>query len=157
MNNVISEYKLLGYYLLKLYETNGNDSIKYEQVKSLTNNVFNRLVGNPNQGYTPLNAKKDIINSMIKKNIFKVNNINGKQSFTQIYNYEVSKYILAVYSCDGYLTFKLPKEIKEGDEIMLNAMRKIYTNGISLQLKSSLDSEIKNFIQKIYTKNKNYA
>lgn len=157
MSNVISEYKLLGYYLLKLYETNGNDSIKYEQVKTLTNNVFKRLIGNSNQGYTPLDAKKNIINSMIKKNIFKVNNINGKQSFTQIYNYEVSKHILAVYSCDGYLTFKLPKEIKEGDELLLNTMRKIYTNGISLQLKSALDSEIKNFIQKIYTKNKNYA
>ena len=36
----ISEYKLLGNYLIKLYENYGVDSIGYEQAHSLTEKLF---------------------------------------------------------------------------------------------------------------------
>ena len=157
MKNIISEYKLLGYYLIKLYDTISVDNIKYEQAKSLTNSVFKRLSATTSFEISPIAEKRQVIDSMIKKNVFKTNNVNGKQSFTQVYNYEICKNILAVYSCDGNLTFKLPKEVKSTNTIMLDAFRKMYTNGISLQLQTALNSEIKTFIQKINLKNRSYA
>lgn len=157
MKNIISEYKLLGYYLIKMYETIGTDSIKYEQVKYLTNGVFKRLANNISYELSPIAEKRQIIDTMIKKNVFRTSNLNGKQSFTQIYNYEITKNILAIYSCDGNLTFKLPKEIKTENCIMLNTLKTMYTNGISLQLQSALNTEIKIFTQKVNTKNRSYA
>ena len=157
MKNIISEYKLLGYYLIKIYDTIGMDNVKYEQVKALTNSVFKRLAGNSGHELSPIAEKRQIIDSMIKKNVFKTSNLNGKPTFTQVYNYEISKNILAVYSCDGNLTFKLPKEVKAGNATMLDILRNMYTTGISLQLQASLDAEIKTFLQKINTKNRSFA
>lgn len=157
MKNIISEYKLLGYYLIKLYDTIGSDNIKYEHAKFLTNNVFKRLTQNSVYELTQISNKNELIDSMIKKNVFKTSTLNGKPTFTQIYNYEISKNILAVYSCDGNLTFKLPKEVKAGNTKLLDTLRNMYTNGISLQLQSSLNAEIKGFIQKMNIKNRSFV
>ena len=62
----ISEYKLLGNYLINLYEKSGKDSIKYESIKSVTSNIEKMI----NQKFTnyeiqPIESKSDIVKKMI--------------------------------------------------------------------------------------------
>lgn len=148
----ISEYKLLGYYLIKLYEKTGLDSLKFEQVKFLCESVHKK-VDSANYVFLPIDNKTTIIKSMINRGLFKTTNINGKQSFSQIYNYEISKFVYAYYNCDGDLTFKLPKEIKENKNNNINKYKSIYEN-FSLDLLSAINGELNNYYSKMYTKNR---
>lgn len=158
MKNEISEYKLLGYYLLKIFEHTNIDGLSYESVKSLTEGVFKRLGNASNYTLLSIEGKRQIIDSMIKKNVFKTSSINGKATFSQVYNYEATKFIFAVYSCDKSLVFKLPKNIASGENSsLLDAMKSMYTSGMNLELQSALNSELKVFIQKALSKNRGYA
>lgn len=149
----LSEYKLLGYYLISLYDLCGLDSLKYDDIKALTENAFNRITDVNNKYIlTPLNKKIDIVNAMIKKNVFKPTIINNKKSFTQIYNFEVVKNIFASYNFNGILTFKLPKEIKEGNYQYINNFRNIYSSDIGLDLRNAITTELNKFASKGNTK-----
>lgn len=157
MKNDISEYKLLGYYLLKIYERTGIDSISYENVKSLTSGVFKRIGNNSVYNLLPIEEKRQLIDSMIKKNVFRTSSINGKTTFTQVYGYEATKYISAVYSCDRSLVFKLPKNIGASDNHTIELMQKMYTADMNLQMQSSLNAEINSYIQKTLSKTRSYS
>ncbi|MBE7074486.1 MAG: hypothetical protein E7376_00680 [Clostridiales bacterium] len=152
----LSEYKLLGYYLIKLYEKSETCQLKYEQVKTFTQNVFKRLGTNYNYNFLPIDEKINIIKSMISKGMFSTKVVNGKQTFTQKYNHEIAKYIYVTYSADGNLTFKLPREIIEGNKSLLQFAKNIYSNGIDLNLQSAIQSELNTYSTK-QPKNKNYA
>lgn len=152
----ISEYKLLGYYLLNIYEKTGTDNLKYEQVKSLTEKIFKECVFK-NYKLLPIDSKKELIQKMISKGVFKTTIINGKQSFSQIYNYEISKYIYGVYSNDGSFTFKLPKEIKAKDMLLIQNIKKIYEANVGLDLQLAINAELNIFYKSIQQKNRNYA
>lgn len=148
----ISEYKLLGYYLINIYEKTGLDSLKFEQVKFLSDSIFKKM-NTANYVFLPIDSKNTIVKNMINRGMFRTTNINGKQSFSQIYNYEISKFIYAYYNCDGDLTFKLPKEIKENKVNNINKYKSIYEN-FSLDLLSAINFELNNYCSKLYTKNR---
>lgn len=149
----VSEYKLLGYYLLKLYESAGINSIKYEQVKLLTDEICGKL--NLTYNFVRMLPKKDILQKMISKGVFKTKSVNGKTTFCQIYNFEIAKNIYAVYDCDGYLTFKLPQGTGSEDKIAY--AKKIYEADLNLDLRSCINSELKKFISKLNIKVKTFA
>ncbi len=151
----ISEYKLLGYYLIKIYEKTGLDYLKIEQVKFLSDSIFKKM-NSANYIFLPIENKSAIVKNMINRGMFKTTNINGKQSFTQIHNYEISKFIYVYYNCDGDLTFKLPKEIKENKFNNINKYKSIYEN-FSLDLLSVINSELNNYCLKLYTKNRSIS
>ena len=146
----ISEYKLLGYYLLKLYEKTGVDNLKYEQVKYLSDAVLKK-VNSTNSVLIPLATKSNIVKTMISKGVFKMTSINGKTSFTQVYNYEIAKYIYVTYSCDGNLTFRLSKDIKTNDKNSLSQIKNIYTN-LNLDIISIANNELNTYFAKAYPK-----
>lgn len=146
----ISEYKLLGYYLLKLYEKTGVDNLKYEQVKYLSDAVLKK-VNSTNSVLIPLTSKSNIVKTMISKGVFKTTSINGKSSFTQIYNYEIAKYIYVTYNCDGNLTFRLPKDIKTNNKNSLSQIKNIYTN-LNLDIISIANNELNTYFAKNYPK-----
>ncbi|MCI7002943.1 MAG: hypothetical protein MR904_01190 [Clostridia bacterium] len=146
----ISEYKLLGYYLLKLYEKTGVDNLKYEQVKYLSDAVLKK-VNSTNSVLIPLATKSNIVKTMISKGVFKTTSINGKSSFTQIYNYEIAKYIYVTYNCDGNLTFRLPKDIKTNNKNSLSQIKNIYTN-LNLDIISIANNELNTYFAKAYPK-----
>ena len=146
----ISEYKLLGYYLLKLYEKTGVDNLKYEQVKYLSDAVLKK-VNSTNSVLIPLATKSNIVKTMISKWVFKTTSINGKSSFTQIYNYEIAKYIYVTYNCDGNLTFRLPKDIKTNNKNSLSQIKNIYTN-LNLNIISIANNEWNTYFAKNYPK-----
>ena len=149
----ISEYKLLGYYLLKLYEKDGVDSIKYEQAKQLTNNVFNKI-GFSNYRLLPLDDKLAIVKSMISKGVFRTTSIGGKQSFTQVYNFEIAKMISTCYGFDGNLVFKIPKECKSsGNQVTLN-YKKAYEADLNLDLLAAINKEFYSISSKNVSKNR---
>lgn len=144
----LSEYKLLGYYLIKFYEKNYITQIKYEQVKYLTQCIFKRLGSYNNYHLLPIEEKMNIVKSMINKGVFNTKVINGKPTFSQKYNYEIIKYINTTYSYDGSLAFKLPKEIHEGNNNLFNLAKHMYTDGIDLGLQAAINAEINNFYSK---------
>lgn len=146
----ISEYKLLGYYLLKLYEKTGVDNLKYEQVKYLSDAVLKK-VNSTNSVLIPLATKNNIVKTMISKGVFKTTYINGKSSFTQIYNYEIAKYIYVTYNCDGNLTFRLPKDIRTNNKNSLSQIKNIYTN-LNLDIISIANNELNTYFAKTYPK-----
>ena len=146
----ISEYKLLGYYLLKLYEKTGVDNLKYEQIKYLSDAVLKK-VNSTNSVLIPLATKSNIVKTMISQGVFKTTSINGKSSFTQIYNYEIAKYIYVTYNCDGNLTFRLPKDIKTNNKNSLSQIKNIYTN-LNLDIISIANNELNTYFAKAYPK-----
>lgn len=151
----ISEYKLLGYYLLKMYEKTGVDSLKYEQAKAITDGVFKKI-NNSQYNLLPLDNKMNLVKSMINKGVFKTTVVNGNHTFTQVYNFEISKHIFASYNNCGSLLFKLPKEIKLDNETVLQSIKKIYESNLGLDLQQAINSEIDK-IKSQQTKNRSFA
>lgn len=148
----LSECKLLGYYLIKQYEKLGLSELKYEQVKLLTESIFKKLNTN-SYVLVPLENKNAIIKSMINKGVFKTCNVNGKNTFSQKYNYEFFKYITAHYSPDGNLVFKLSKEINLKDNAILSSVKSTYSN-LNLDITSIANFEIANYLSKTYSNTK---
>ena len=140
----ISEYKLLAYYLIILNEKAGVNSIKYEQVKALTENICKRLTSKYN--LLGISNKTDIVKLMISKGMFKVNNINGKTTISQVYNYEIMKDVYAYYTYDGTLLFKLPPQLCEKEDILAK-IKKTYYNSIDLDLMSSINAVLDSYIK----------
>lgn len=139
----ISEYKLLGYYLVALNEKTGISSIKYEQVKALTEKVCKRLT--TNYSLLSMNSKSNIIKTMISKGLFKVSNINGKTTFSQVYNFEIMKNIFVSYTYDGTLSFKLPPKLSVDSKQFAN-IKSLYVDNVDLDLKGSINLELNSFI-----------
>lgn len=151
----ISEYKLLGYYLLKVYEKTGTDSLKYEQAKTITDNVFKKI-NNSQYNLLPLESKMNLIKSMINKGVFKTTVVNGNHTFTQVYNFEISKHIFVNYNNGGTLLFKLPKDIKLDNNTLLQSIKNIYENNLGLDLQQAINYEIEK-IKAQQTKNRSFA
>ena len=140
----LSEYKLLGNYLVNLYEKYGVDTIRYENAHMVTSNILNKLkdVDN-NYNIIPIEQKYDIVKSMISKGVFRTNPGNKIAPFKQVYNYEVSKGIVAVYSCDKSLVFKIPNIANISRDSQLKNLREIYCNDIGLVLQNAVDVQLK--------------
>lgn len=151
----ISEYKLLGYYLLKMYEKTGADSLKYEQAKTITDNVFKKI-NNSQYNLLPLESKMNLIKSMINKGVFKTTVVNGNNTFTQVYNFEISKHIFVNYNNCGTLLFKLPKDIKLDNSTLLQSIKNIYESNLGLDLQQAINYEIDK-IKAQQTKNRSFA
>lgn len=155
MNN-ISEYKLLGYYLITIYETNRFDNIKYDDVKKISTNVMSKL--NNEYYFSPIDSKADIVKKMISKGVFKTSKIDDKLTFKQIYNYELIKYINANYSSNGELSFKLPQDVSNSNKALLNTLKNIYLKdkAIDLNLQKTINNELRSYcikqLQKIKTR-----
>lgn len=139
----ISEYKLLGNYLVNLYEKNGKSSIKYETIKSILENIETSL----NKQFDtyqilPIEKKVELVKKMISKGVFKTNPGNKVNPFKQVYPYEVSSYIYAEYNCDGSLYFSLSKELSSNKDYTIEKIKKIYTTDSNLILQSAINKEI---------------
>lgn len=142
----ISEYKLLGNYLVNLYEKSGKSSIKYESIKSILENIEHSI----NKKFdiyqvSPIDKKVDIVKAMISKGVFKTYPGNKATPFKQVYPYEISPYIFAEYSCDGSLNFYLTKELLNDKDKIIGKIKKMYTTDSNLFLQSAINSEINSF------------
>ena len=148
----ISEYKLLGNYLLMSAEKLGIDSIKYENVRALSDKIISQ-VNKTSQNYLLLtmDKKMDIVKKMISKGVFRTDSANKTTPFKQIYDYEVSKFIHAVYSCDGSLVFKFAKSPTDDKDFYMDSVKKVYCSNINLDLQSSINSCIAELKQTIKT------
>lgn len=135
----ISEYTLLGNYLVTLSDKLGLDSIKYETAKSLTDKII-AIINKTNENYVllPIEQKMAIVKNMISKGVFRTDPTNKITPFKQVYNYEASKYILATYSCDGSLVFKLPKSSTEDRDYMSYNIRTTFCSNINLDLQKAI-------------------
>ncbi len=142
----ISEYTLLGNYLVIVSDKLGVDSIKYETAKIITEQAISE-VNKKSQCYLllPMSKKIDIIKAMISKGVFRTDTSNKTQPFRQIYSYEVAKNIQANYTCDGCLTFKLPKVKTADGDAILPAAKAAYTSSLNLDLKTAINNSILNF------------
>lgn len=137
----ISEYTLVGNYLVNLSDKLGLDSIKYETAKSLTEKII-AIINKTNQNYVllPIEHKMAIVKSMISKGVFRTDPANKIVPFKQIYNYEASRFILATYSCDGSLVFKLPKTSAEDRDYMSSNIRATFCSNINLDLQNAINT-----------------
>lgn len=138
----ISEYTLIGSYLILSVDKFGMDSIKYENAKAFSEKVLAKL-NKKNISYTlqPVEEKMTIIKQMISKGVFKTDPSNKAMPFKQIYNFEVSKHILAVFSFGGNLVFKLPK-IDDKNPSLEKSIRETYSTNLSLDVKNAIISTI---------------
>lgn len=143
----ISEYKLLGYYLVKLHDLARLNSLNYEQVKSITQNVFNSIDA-VNYKLLPLHEKISIVKNMINKGMFKTAVVGGKQTFVQVHNYEICKHIFANYCNDKSLVFRLPKELTSENASLLQAIKNTYEANINLELQSAIEKAIVPYLSK---------
>lgn len=139
----ISEYTLLGNYLVLISDKLGQDSIKYEVAKSITEKIIAQVNKNT-QSYLllPMDKKMDIVKSMISKGVFRTDSSNRAMPFKQVYNYEVSRYIHAVYTCDGSLTFKFPKTTNEDKDYIMNAIKASYCHNLNLDLQNAIKNSL---------------
>ena len=136
----ISEYKLLGNYLIKLYENYGIDSLVYEQAHSLTEKLFANDFIKVNYRLLPFEDKNNIVKNMINCGVFKTNHNNKIIPFKQVYNFEVSKNINAVYTCDKNLSFKINKLENNSDKnTLVLYMKNIYSKDLSLNLQNEIN------------------
>lgn len=136
----ISEYKLLGNYLIKLYENYGVDSIGYEQAHSLTEKLFTNDYIKVNYRLLPFEEKNSIVKNMINSGVFRTNHNNRIIPFKQVYNYDVSKNINAVYTCDKNLSFKITKQDGSVDKnVLIQQMKNIYSKDLSLNLQNEIN------------------
>jgi len=142
----ISEYTLLGNYLVIVSDKLGIDTIKYETAKVITEQAISE-VNKKSQSYLllPMSKKMDIVKAMIGKGVFRTDTANKTQPFKQVYTYEVAKNIQAHYSCDGCLVFKLPKQKTADGDVILPAAKETYTSSINLDLKTAINNSILNF------------
>lgn len=152
----ISEYKLLGYLLIGLYEKTGNSDLKYEKAKELIS-MSTKSVDSFETLYqlSTINSKMDILNDMMRKNVFNITKVNDKITFTQK-NYEVSKFIQACYSNDKVLTFKVSSNVKNSDSNDINIYKTMYVNNMSLDLRKALDQQLNSYISKTASAKKRY-
>ena len=124
----ISEYKLLGNYLVNLYEKSGKSSIKYEHIKTILANIEASLNKKFDTYQVSLMDKKvDLVKTMISKGVFKTYPGNKVMPFKQVYPYEVSPYIFVEYNCDGSLFFSLSKDLLKNKDAILGKIKKMYT------------------------------
>ena len=153
----IYELKLIGNILLEMYDYNKTDVISYELAKDLIESTLSKIP-NFESEFTifPIDDKNDIVKKMVSKGVFKVTTINGKRSFSQVYNYEVFKNIFAVYNASGILSFKLPKDISnEKQALLLETIRRGYSSNMDLTLQRHLREQIKQHLKKT-AKSKQY-
>ncbi len=143
----ISEYTLLGNYLVILSDEIGIDTIKYETSREITDAIIAR-VNKSNQNYLllPMDKKMEIVKKMISKGVFRTDPSNKTTPFKQIYNYEIAKGICATYSCSGTLSFKFTKQ--ENDNVF-NLIKSSYTQNLNLDIQTALTSEIAKFTPKL--------
>ena len=140
----ISEYTLLGNYLIFLTDKLGVDSIKYELVKSFSDKIIQSLNKNgETYKLLPLDAKMDIVKKMISKGVFRTTPGNILKPFKQVYDFEVSKFIYAYYNCDGSLCFKLIKSSQNNKDLLMLGIKNMYLNNLSLDLRNSLSGVLK--------------
>lgn len=136
----ISEFTLLGNYLLFVTEKLGQESIKFELAKSFTDKVLERVnKSGVNYQLLPLEPKMEIVKKMISKGVFRTDSSNAIKPFKQVYNYEVSKSILAFYACDGTLTFKFAKPANDNKDFYISSIKASYNN-LNLDLKNAVDA-----------------
>ena len=147
----ISEYKLLGNYLVKLYQKYGVDSIKYENAQSLTKSVFSNSLG-VNYNLLPMESKVKIIQNMINKGVFRTNLGNRILPFKQVYKFEVSNGINATYSCDKSLTFKIFESVDKDKNHAVQILESLYCKDVGLDIQKEIDRAISNY--KIQSKGK---
>ena len=151
----ISEYTLLGNYLIFLGDKLGQDSIKFELAKSFTDKVL-EIVNKFGQCYEllPIDSKMNIVKKMISKGVFRTDSSNPLKPFKQIYNYEVSKNIFAFYGCDGSLTFKFITQSDNNKDFLINTMKTTYSTNLNLDLRNSINSVLHEYEVKCKTKSK---
>lgn len=137
----ISEYTLLGNYLVIVSDKLGQDSIKYEVAKSLTEKVM-ASVNKNSQNYIllPMDSKKNIVQKMIGKGVFRTNSSNRAITFKQVFNYEIAKNINAYYSCDGNLVFKLPKTSYDEKDRTYTLIKSSYCDNLNLDLRNAINN-----------------
>lgn len=151
----ISEYKLLGNYLVRMYEKYGIDSIKYETAKSFTTNIF-RNNSSISAGYNllPMDSKLSTIRNMISKGVFRANLGNKIFPFKQVYPYEVAKGINVGYGTDKNLVFKILAESEPERDKKINALKEMYCMDIGNDIKSAIDKVIADYKSNIQGKGK---
>ena len=151
----ISEYTLLGNYLIFLNDRLGVDSIKYELVKSFSDKILQKVNKNGDTyNLLQLDAKMDIVKKMIGKGVFRTTPGNPLKPFKQVYDFEASKYICAYYSCDGNLCFKFTKTTEGNRDLLLASIKNMYSSSINLELKNSLSEVLKEYEIKNKSKTK---
>lgn len=142
----ISEYTLIGNYLIFLSERLAQDSLKYEHAKLFSEKVLSVLNKSSTQ-YTilPIEKKLDIVRKMISRGVFKTDASNSTRPFKQIYNFETSKFILAFFSSDNNLVFKLQKHTNDNKEIPIEKIKQIYSANLSLELQNAMTAVMAEF------------
>jgi len=146
----ISEYNLLGCYLLKFYEKTGIDFIKYENGKNVTENILKRLnKDNISYKIIPVHEKTHLLNNMINSGIFKAYvDGNNKRMFSQVKNYELSNGLQVFFNTNKTLLFKLSAELKNREGLKFKLLKHIYENDFSIEFKQAIKDEISAFSTK---------
>ena len=142
----ISEYKLLGNYLVRLYQKYGVDQLKYENVQEFTSSVFSKL-NNLGSTYNllPIEPKVKIVQNMINKGVFRTNTGNKLIPFKQVYKYEVSRGIYAIFGCDKTLTFKIMANLELGKENQIKDVEEMYCRDIGLDIQKEINAVVDNY------------
>ena len=142
----ISEYTLLGNYLIFLNDRLGVDSIKYELAKSFSDKILQKVNKNgETYNLLQLDAKMDIVKKMIGKGVFRTTPGNPLKPFKQVYDYEIAKFITALYNCDGSLCFKFVKAGEHNKDILQASIKNMYGNSINLDLKNSITEVLREY------------
>ena len=140
----LSCYKLIGNYLVNLYDKYGVDSIRYENAQMVASNILNKIsMSNSSYNISPIEQKFDIVKDMISRGVFKTNPGNKAVPFKQVYSYEISKGIVAVYSCDKSLVFKIPSISTVEKDKQLKSLREIYCSDLGLELQNAINIIVK--------------
>ncbi|MBO7528176.1 MAG: hypothetical protein J6T74_09875 [Clostridia bacterium] len=139
----LSEYKILGNYLVNLYDKYGVDSIRYETAKVITSSVLNGIKNaKANYNITQIDQKFDIVKNMISRGVFRTNPNNRTVPFKQVYNYEISRGISAVYSCDKSLVFKIQSITHENKDRQLKLLHDVYCADVGLEVQNAINAMI---------------
>ena len=137
----ISEYTLIGNYLIFLSEKLGQGNLKYEQAKLFSEKVL-AILNKTSKQYIvlPIDDKMHFVKKMISKGVFKTNPSNSTVPFKQVYNFEASKYILATFSADNNLVFKLQKTTLDNKDIPIERVKQFYSINLGLDLQFAMRS-----------------
>ena len=139
----LSGYKLLGNCLVNLYEKYGVESLRYEKCEYIINHIFSRLKDvNAPYNFIPIDSKFNIVKDMISKGVFKTNASNKLVPFKQVYNYEITRGIGVVYSCDKNLTFKIPTITNYDKDVQIKDLKEMYVNGTSIEVQKLIDEQV---------------
>jgi len=147
----ISEYNLLGCYLLKFYEKTGIDFVKYENGRIVTENLLKRLNKDRiSYKIIPVHPKSQILTNMINSGVFKPYNDGNKRLFSQVKNYELSNGVQIVFDSNKTLLFKLSNDLKKKEGIKFKLLKHVYENDFSLEFKQAIKDEVSSFSTKTH-------